>query len=241
MCPKPWWFISWWRERHFFPPISADSIKVFCFSFNYSLLSRSHSPPPSSSASYLCATRYFIPKLTSHRWTWFLPVFQSPHHSFSSFGKASGSQQLDVLVLGLSSEAWLLALGVGVMRAGTLGLGVLASRSCSKRMSAVCCAFSVAERWAGRALKPAVSCSTRCSKLNIWRSRSSLRSFSSDMSSYITLCIYSSPRERQIERRWQMEREMMGGGTGKERESGTEVDMEKMIEIGNDRERQTEE
>lgn len=34
---------------------------------------------------------------------------------------------------------------------------------------------------------------------------------------------------------------MMGGGTGKERESGTEVDMEKMIEIGNDRERQTEE
>lgn len=65
----------------------------------------------------------------------------------------------------------------------------LASLSRSSWTRAACWALRVAERCAGRALKPAVSCSTRCSRDSICRSKSSLRSLSSDMSSYMTLCI----------------------------------------------------
>lgn len=98
---------------------------------------------------------------------------------------------------------------VGVMEAGAVaketpeGTGAaapplpsLASRSWSRWMRAACWALRVADRWAGSELKPAVSCSMRCSSDNIWRSRSSLRSLSSDMSSYMTLCICGSGRER---------------------------------------------
>lgn len=97
----------------------------------------------------------------------------------------------------------------GVMEAGAVAketpegrggaappLPSLASRSWSRWTRAACWALRVAERWAGSELKPAVSCSMRCSRDNIWRSRSSLRSLSSDMSSYMTLCICGSGRER---------------------------------------------
>lgn len=76
----------------------------------------------------------------------------------------------------------------------------LASLSWSRWMRAACWALRVAERWAGSELKPAVSCSMRCSRDNIWRSRSSLRSLSSDMSSYMTLCICKSGREAMNQR-----------------------------------------
>lgn len=79
----------------------------------------------------------------------------------------------------------------------------LASLSWSKWMRAACWALRVAERWAGSELKPAVSCSTRCSRDNIWRSKSSLRSLSSDMSSYMTLCIYESRRDER-KGQWEM-------------------------------------
>lgn len=86
----------------------------------------------------------------------------------------------------------------------------LTSLSRSRWTRAACWALRVAERWAGRALKPAVSCSTRCSRDSIWRSKSSLRSLSSDMSSYMTLCIYRRKKrgeERNVEDRrgeWEM-------------------------------------
>jgi len=73
----------------------------------------------------------------------------------------------------------------------------LASLSRSRWTRAACWALRVAERWAGRALKPAVSCSTRCSRDSIWRSKSSLRSLSSDISSYMTLCIYGRRGEER--------------------------------------------
>lgn len=215
MCPKPWWFISWWRERHVFLQLVQIPLKYFASNL-ITLSYLAHTPHLPHHQLLICMQLVtLVPTLLHSSEPDFSLSFclctVLSHALLVQLGRGSVSQQLDVLVLGLSSEAWLLALGVGVMRAGTLGLGVLASRSCSKRMSVACCAFSVAKRWAGRALKPAVSCSTRCSKLNIWRSRSSLRSFSSDMSSYITLCIYTSPRERRIERHRQMAREMMRG------------------------------
>lgn len=82
----------------------------------------------------------------------------------------------------------------------------LASLSRSRWTSAACWALRVAERWAGRALKPAVSCSTRCSRDSIWRSKSSLRSLSSDISSYMTLCIYGRRGE------WESHTEYFEGG-----------------------------
>lgn len=88
----------------------------------------------------------------------------------------------------------------------TLPLPSLASLSRSKWTRAACWALRVAERWAGRVLKPAVSCSTRCSSDSICRSKSSLRSLSSDMSSYMTLCIYEGGQRRGEKRRgeWEM-------------------------------------
>lgn len=86
----------------------------------------------------------------------------------------------------------------------------LASLSRSRWTRAACWALRVAERWAGRALKPAVSCSTRCSRDSIWRSKSSLRSLSSDISSYMTLCIYG---RRRGERRGEPEMTQCTQGT----------------------------
>lgn len=77
----------------------------------------------------------------------------------------------------------------------------LESLSRSKWTRAACWALRVAERWAGRVLKPAVSCSTRVSRESIWRSKSSLRSLSSDMSSYMTLCICERRGERRGDER----------------------------------------
>lgn len=130
------------------------------------------------------------------------------------------SQQLEVLVLGLSSAGWTVVVvvepepvgglasgrpaAVGDSTAGTVGLKTLASRSRSSWMRAACWALSVADRWAGRALKPTVNRSTRCSRLNICLSRSSLRSFSSDISSYMTLCICVERKRREMPLWWKV-------------------------------------
>lgn len=110
-------------------------------------------------------------------------------------GNASGVgsfiQQLLELVYGVGKEVELIPIGLSEGGAWLVPTATLMPRASTKAVSSCCCCWRrVSAMSRGRELKLAVRCSSLDSRLPICFSRSSLRSLSSVIKSYMTFCIW---------------------------------------------------